>query len=317
MKKTLVLYCFLIFQIISISAQIKIDGKIDSLQDTIYLNERVQVDYYSNEFLRDGFADFPVPQKTSDSLYEYSVCGGPTKGPLYLGCASFRFKKPGINIIPKIYYNFNNLDTIWSNNQLSVYVLNEILDEKLIFRKKYLDRYIEDSLTNAKIKRFSTIVDSMSIVNCSKSKPYLRASKDIFRAKVNQEFEIDFSTNYLCLSCENYIISDSDTASSIDPFVLKMVDCLELKTNLEYNKNDFVDFESIIERSPAYNEWDYFYKPINLKEIQNNFNKFGRVSHFKIKLNYRKPGIYRYKVFINDSKKNSIVSKNIKVIIGK
>jgi hypothetical protein len=157
----------------------------------------------------------------------------------------------------------------------------------------------------------------MSIVNCIKSKPYLRASKDIFRAKVNQEFEIDFSTDYLCLNCENYVRIDSDTTSSGDKFVLKVVNCLELKTNLEYNKNDFVDFESSIERALPYNEWDYVYKPINLQEIQNNFNKFGRVSHFKIKLNYRKPGIYRYKVFINDSKKNPIVSKIIKVIIEK
>lgn len=317
MKKTLIVFCLLFLQFISISAQVKIDGRIDPIQDTIYLNELIQVDYYSNELLRDGFTHFPLPRKISDSLCEYIICGGPSKSSLYLGCAAFRFKKPGINTIPKVYYKFANTDTIWSSNKLSVYVLDEFLDEKLIFRKKYFDRYIEDSLSDTRVKRFSTIVDSMSIINCEKSKPYLKSAKDIYKAKVNQEIEIVFSTNYLCLNCENYIISSSDTTSIRDPFILKTVDCSNLKTNLLYNRNEFIYFECRIEKTPAFNEWNYLHNAINLNEIQNNFNKFDRITDFKIKVRYRKPGTYVYETYIMSTNNTLIASKQIKVIIKK
>lgn len=316
MKKSFFIFCVLFLQSTLINAQIKIEGRVDPIQDTIYLNEPIHVDYYSSELLRDEFSHFPLPRKFSDSLYEYIVCGGQSKGSLYLGCAAFRFKKPGVNIIPKIFYKFANTDTIWSYNTLSVYVLDDSLDEKSIFRKKHLDKFIEDSLSNEKTKRLYLIVDSLSNTRCGKSKPYLRSSKEIYKAKINQGFEIEFSTDYLCLNCENYQIHDSDTSSSRNQFVLKTVYCDKFKSDLEYNAIDFIDFEAKIERTKDFQIWDYN-ETFNLKEIQNNFNKFDRITQFKTKVKYKKAGVYNYKASLIDATKKSLISKQIKVIIEK
>ena len=75
-KAFLLYFVYFFLQSTLIIAQIKIEGRVDPIQDTIYLNELDSCRLLFKELLTDGFYSFSFTNKLSDSLYEYIVCGG-------------------------------------------------------------------------------------------------------------------------------------------------------------------------------------------------------------------------------------------------
>ncbi len=313
---------FLFFLSNGLSSQIKLEGKLRIPKDTIFLNESVIVRYFCTQKPNDGFAHYPSTVNRTSDTYTYITCGdwgaGAGSSLNYLGCAAFKFTSPGKNKIPKIYLKCNGYDTIFSSNDIEVYVKDKIVSERYLTKINNPDVFYRDSLDSITSHINELKLDSLLEHKCKTQNFFLETRQTVYNFNgFKDTVIIEYFTNYLKFTCIGGLMKYSTHVKG---------GVQSNHINIKGKTKEFVSPKCDKKNFSSETEFDldlhYIYYAQKHKIInvfagqQEEVSDIKAEGSIKFKLVFNKKGIYNFSPAYIENYEKTIESVPVKVIIN-
>lgn len=314
------IFIFLIFISNLLASQVKLESRLRTPKDTFYLNETVEVKYYSAQLPVDGYSH-PKPCLESGKTFTYIVCGdwgSKNIGNLnYLGCAAFIFKFPGKNKIPKVYLKYKGYDTIFSSNNIELYVIDKVVSERYLTKINHPDVYYRDSLDSINDHVNKLKLDSLLERKCKTQTFFLEPKQTVYNVNnLADTAVIEYSTNYPKFTCiggkMNYRTS---TKGGVQTNQISIKGKAREFVNPQCDKKDF-SYKMEFDLNLYYIYYTQKNKIINVfagQQEEVNDIKADGIIKFKVKFN--KNGIYNFSPAYIDNYGKMIESVPVKVVV--